>query len=74
MASIITISGAGEREHRISTKRAFCLTQRSGPGSSHGGSPAEEVAGDLTEDHWKVIDFLRAYYDDCKSVPPVPML
>ena len=23
---------------------------------------AEEVAGGLTEDHWKVIDFLRDYY------------
>lgn len=34
----------------------------------------EEVPDGLTEDHWKVIDFLRDYYMDCGSVPPVPML
>jgi TusE/DsrC/DsvC family sulfur relay protein len=34
----------------------------------------KEVAGGLTKDHWKVIDFLRDYYLDCGSVPPVPML
>ena len=34
----------------------------------------EEVPGGLTDDHWKVIDFLRDYYMDCGSVPPVPML
>ncbi|MGD0488116.1 MAG: TusE/DsrC/DsvC family sulfur relay protein [Syntrophorhabdales bacterium] len=35
---------------------------------------AGEVPAGLTEDHWKVIDFLRDYYLDCGSVPPVPML
>ena len=35
---------------------------------------AEEVPGGLTEEHWKVIDFLRDYYLDCASVPPVPMV
>ena len=34
----------------------------------------KEVPDGLTEDHWKVIDFLRDYYLDCGSVPPVPML
>jgi TusE/DsrC/DsvC family sulfur relay protein len=34
----------------------------------------EEVPNGLTEDHWKVIDFLRTYYEDCGSVPPVPMV
>ena len=34
----------------------------------------EEVPGGLTEDHWKVINFLRDYYEDCGSVPPIPML
>ena len=35
---------------------------------------AKEAPGGLTKDHWKVIDFLRDYYLDCGSVPPVPML
>lgn len=35
---------------------------------------AKEAANGLTKDHWKVIDFLRDYYLDCGSVPPVPML
>ena len=33
-----------------------------------------EVAGGLTEDHWKVIDYLRHYYLEFNSVPPVKML
>jgi TusE/DsrC/DsvC family sulfur relay protein len=34
----------------------------------------EEVRGGLKEDHWKVIDYLRGYYLDFNSVPPVKML
>lgn len=33
-----------------------------------------EVGKELTEDHWKVIDYLRNYYIEFKSVPPVRML
>ena len=33
-----------------------------------------EVSGDLTEDHWKVIDYLRRYYLEFDGVPPVRML
>ena len=33
-----------------------------------------EVPGGLTEDHWKVIDYLRNYYVEFKSVPPVRKL
>lgn len=33
-----------------------------------------EVSGGLTEDHWKVIDYLRNYYLGFKCVPPVRML
>lgn len=33
-----------------------------------------EVPGGLTEDHWKVIDYLRQYYLEFDTVPPVPML
>jgi dissimilatory sulfite reductase related protein len=28
----------------------------------------------LTEDHWKVIEYLRDYYCECGCVPPVKML
>jgi len=34
----------------------------------------EEVRGGLKEDHWKVIDYLRDYYLEFNSVPPVRML
>jgi len=34
----------------------------------------EEVRGGLKEDHWKVIDYLRDYYLEFNSVPPVTML
>jgi tRNA 2-thiouridine synthesizing protein E len=33
-----------------------------------------EVPGELTEDHWKIIDFLRNYYLEFKNVPPVRMV
>lgn len=33
-----------------------------------------EVAKELTEDHWKVIDYLRHYYLEFNTVPPVRML
>ena len=33
-----------------------------------------EVPGELTEDHWKVIDYLRNYYLRFETVPPVKML
>jgi len=31
----------------------------------------EEIPGGLTEDHWKVIDYLRRYFLEFKGVPPV---
>jgi TusE/DsrC/DsvC family sulfur relay protein len=34
----------------------------------------EEVPGGLSQEHWRVIQYLRNYYMDCGSVPPVPML
>jgi tRNA 2-thiouridine synthesizing protein E len=33
-----------------------------------------EASGGLTEDHWKIIDYLRHYYLEFNSVPPVKML
>jgi len=33
-----------------------------------------EVPGELTDDHWMVIDFMREYYLEFGSVPPVRML
>jgi tRNA 2-thiouridine synthesizing protein E len=33
-----------------------------------------EASGGLTEDHWKIIDYLRHYYLEFNSVPPVRML
>ena len=33
-----------------------------------------EVEGDLTEDHWKVVDYLRQYYLEFKNVPPDRMV
>ena len=33
-----------------------------------------EVSGDLTEDHWQVVRYLRQYYLHYDSVPPVRML
>ena len=34
----------------------------------------EETPEGLTEDHWKVIDFMREYYLDIGSVPPIRKL
>ena len=34
----------------------------------------DEVECGLTDDHWKVIDYLRQYYLDYGSVPPVRKL
>jgi dissimilatory sulfite reductase related protein len=34
----------------------------------------EEVPGKLTEEHWKVLDFLREYYLQFDNVPPIRML
>ncbi|MFC1901380.1 valine--tRNA ligase [Chloroflexota bacterium] len=34
----------------------------------------EEIAQGLTEDHWRVINFLRWYYLEWESAPPVRML
>ena len=33
-----------------------------------------EAPGGLTEDHWKVIDYLRQFYLECDTVPPVRMV
>lgn len=33
-----------------------------------------EMPKGLSEDHWRVIDFLRQYYLDWESAPPVRML
>jgi tRNA 2-thiouridine synthesizing protein E len=33
-----------------------------------------EVVGQLTEDHWKVIEYLRHYYSEYKNVPPDRMV
>jgi tRNA 2-thiouridine synthesizing protein E len=33
-----------------------------------------EVPHGLTEDHWKVIEYMRAYYLENGTVPPVRML
>jgi tRNA 2-thiouridine synthesizing protein E len=32
------------------------------------------MPGDLTEDHWTVINYMRQYYLEFKSVPPVRKL
>ncbi len=32
------------------------------------------IPGELTEDHWRVINYLRQYYQDVGSVPPVRKL
>ena len=34
----------------------------------------DEVEGGLTDEHWKVIEYLRQYFLDFKSVPPVRKL
>jgi len=34
----------------------------------------EEVPEGLTEDHWRVIEFMRQYYVEMGTVPPVRML
>ena len=33
-----------------------------------------EIEQELTEDHWRVIDFLRQYYLEWESAPPVRMV
>ena len=33
-----------------------------------------ETPGELTEDHWMIIDFMREYYLEFGCVPPVRML
>ncbi len=33
-----------------------------------------EVEGSLTNDHWRIIDYLRQYYLEFDTVPPVRML
>lgn len=33
-----------------------------------------EIQGGLTNDHWKIIDYLRQYYLKFDTVPPVRML
>ncbi|MFC1940242.1 TusE/DsrC/DsvC family sulfur relay protein [Chloroflexota bacterium] len=33
-----------------------------------------KVTGDLTEEHWKLIDCVRQYYLEFETVPPVRML
>jgi tRNA 2-thiouridine synthesizing protein E len=33
-----------------------------------------EVPGGLTDDHWKIIDYLRRYYLEFNTVPPVRMV
>jgi TusE/DsrC/DsvC family sulfur relay protein len=35
---------------------------------------ASEMPQGLTEDHWRVIDFLRKYYLEWEAAPPVRML
>lgn len=32
------------------------------------------VHGDLTEDHWKVINYMRHYYSEFRTIPPVRKL
>jgi len=34
----------------------------------------EEVPSGLTEDHWRIIDYMRKYYLEFGTVPPVRML
>jgi len=34
----------------------------------------DEMPQGLTDDHWRVIDFLRKYFNEFESVPPVRML
>ena len=34
----------------------------------------EEVPGGLTEDHWKIIDYIREYYLEIGNIPPVRMI
>ena len=42
---------------------------------SVGESIARDVLpGELSEDHWKVIDYLRDYYSQYNAVPPVRIL
>lgn len=34
----------------------------------------EEIPNGFTEDHWRVIDFLRSYFFEYNGVPPVRMI
>jgi tRNA 2-thiouridine synthesizing protein E len=34
----------------------------------------EQVSEGLTDDHWKVVDYMRQYYVEFRSVPPVRKL
>ena len=34
----------------------------------------EQVPEGLTDDHWKVVDYMRQYYVEFRSVPPVRKL
>ena len=33
-----------------------------------------QIAESLSEDHWRVINYMRQYYEEFKSVPPVRKL
>ena len=33
-----------------------------------------EVAGALTEDHWKIVAWLRQYYEQSHTLPPIRLL
>ncbi len=33
-----------------------------------------EIKGELTEEHWKVVDYLRKYYLELKNIPPDRMV
>lgn len=35
---------------------------------------SDVVHGDLTEDHWRVINYMRHYYSEFRTIPPVRKL